>query len=235
MNSLDKAIAINNEGVRLLGVGNCSAGLQEFQRAIVLLRQASEELDPRTGALPAESSEDGRDDSSAYFCVGPSSRNLTGLQNAHCYVYDRPLLLPTKMAISCLEEFDSVVLTLSTSVIFNMALACHQHGQVTGLAVALTKSANLYEFIVKVLNDNNDGVVDELEHHMLLCLALNNLAQLHYDSCDYQKCQIYLDKLFDVVVASPYCLDDSCLNEEDVEEIMLNLVHMNPPSGACAA
>lgn len=266
MNTLHTATAASNEGVRLLNAGDHAAGIQAFQRALVLVRAAADARTATAAAasLPAaaeaacifpstsnwataaklaSSDDDHRKYSTAtqLFCSAIRGEQLAGLQSDHYYVYNRPLVLPTKtMPIASPGEFEAVVGALSTSILFNAALACHQHGRLTGRAFFLERAGQLYEFIA-TKTSRGDDVAAQHHQHLLQCLALNNLFQLHDDQGDRppRVCQMYLHRLCGLLAAAPGCLGRaSYLNERDVGEILLNLnlaLHMHPPSGARAA
>jgi hypothetical protein len=147
-----------------------------------------------------------------------------------CYIYDRPLLIPTVPRFQTQDDLDVFVLTTSTYIIFNFALACHQFGKVYGDEDALKRAGCLYNLTIKSLaNDDHATPV----HVALQCLALNNLAQLHYDHCDFVKSQGCLEIMYDLVIRTD-CLD-KYLNDNETEELMLNMVHMQPPIAASAA
>lgn len=225
MNPLQEAIMINNEGVRLLSYGNISCALHSFQNAVTMMKEVAVAQAEKPRAIPPN------DSSCSRFEPAPERPgNLVGLQNEACYIYDRPLLIPTDFNIATLEEQDSFMLMSSTFVIFNFALACHQFGKISGNEVHLLRAGQLYELTLKILSSAER---DHAMHSVLQCLALNNLAQLHYDQCDYQKSQSYMESMFDLVMTTD-CLDTH-LSEKEVEELMLNLVHMQPPTVAPAA
>ena len=224
MNPLEKAIMINNEGVHRLNFGNISGALHAFQSAVVVMKEAAVSH-AEYPALPND-----RNDCSLWG-VEPRPGNLVGLQNEHCYVFTRPLLIPTDVKISTPEELDSFVLTSSAIVIFNFALASHQFGNISGQQAPLRRAGRLYDLTLKILVRGENHY-----HHMhaiLQCLALNNLAQLCYDQCDYAKSQTCIETMYDLV-ATTDCLD-SHLNEHEAAEIMLNIVHLQPPTVARAA
>lgn len=241
MNSLLEAIAINNEGVRLLKAGNLSAGLDAFHRAALLMRDSAEDVAEWTRDLqperPCNNNNHSNNSSNSVICFEqrPCQSTLAGLQSGHCYVYDRPLLLPTDLlTISSRDDADSIVLTSSASIIFNLALACHQHGKITGQEQPLTKACHLYGLVVKIIDGANDDDDKAAHHHGALhCLALNNLAQLHYEQCDYKKSATCMASMFDLLQFTDYL--EAYLEETEADEIRLNLLHLQPPSVAHAA
>lgn len=128
------------------------------------------------------------------------------------------------------DDVDSIVLTSSTSIIFNLALACHQYGKITGQELPLAKAGHLYSLIVNILDgeDRNNKT-----HGALQCLALNNLAQLHYEHCDNKKSASCMASMYDLLKFTDYL--EAYLDEDEADEIRLNLVHLHPPSAAHAA
>jgi hypothetical protein len=146
-------------------------------------------------------------------------------------VYDRPLLLPTDVTIKSQDEVESIILTASTSIIFNLALSCHQQGTITGNEILLKKAARLYALVVRIL-DNADS--DDEVHYVLKCLALNNGAQLHYEQCDYDLSQICMEEMFHLLMQTD-CLLDDFLEADEADQVRLNMLHLQLPSVARAA
>lgn len=223
---LQQAITFNNEGVQLLNSGNIPGALHAFQTALVTMKAAAachSELIPRT---VLQNDQDDR----LLSVLGQQSGSLDGLQNEHCYIYDRPILIPTDMEVLCQGDLDSFVLTASTFVIFNFALTYHQQSKFSGHEGPLRRAGQLYSLTLKTLAsvESNKDL-----HAVLQCLSLNNLAQLYYDQCEYRKSQSCLEMLHELVIATD-CIKDY-LDETEAEEIMLNLVYLQPPTAARAA
>lgn len=220
------AITINNEGVHLLNGGNIPGALQAFQSAIAALKKAAESCQSeRTQIIFQKAWND-----QSLFSFEQRPVAVAGLQNVHSYIYNRPLLIPTDLKILSHVCLDSFVTSSTAFVIFNFALAHHEQGKTRGHEVSLRRAGQLYNVTLKVLankeSSNNSGAV-------LQCLALNNLAQLYYDNCDFQKCQFCMVTVNDFV-AKTDCLN-AYLDETEVDEIMLNLIYLQPPTVAGAA
>jgi hypothetical protein len=165
-----------------------------------------------------------------------SSALLDGLNCGISYIYNRPLLIPSDITIQSMEHMNSVVVTASTYIIFNFALTCHVVGKHTGKESYFTRSMRLYELTLKVLDtaqaSSTSPYVHEM-HSVLECLALNNLAQMHYELCDYQSSQFYMDSMYALLMTIKRM--DAYLEENELEEIMLNLVYLQSPTVAKAA
>lgn len=218
---------INNVGVNHLRNGNISRASHAFQSAIVIILEAATSI---TEQIQTNILQNNHNDCSL-FSLEQRPVTLTGLHNEHCYVYNRPLIVQADLNMLSHEDLDSFVLTFSTVVVFNFALACHQQGNISGAEVSLLKAGQMYSMALQILAskeiNNNDC------HAVLQCLALNNLAQLHYDRCDYQKSQSCMSTVLDIVTTT-ICLSDH-LDEKESEEIMMNLLYMQPPTAAHAA
>lgn len=226
---LQEAIMINNEGAHLLSCGNASGALHSFQSAIATMKTAASSSS-HTGA-PRTACQNYR----AYcslFKLEQRPDVPVGLQkNEQHYVYNRPLLISTDFEILSEVDQDAFVHTSSTCVIFNFALACHQLGKSSGHEASLRRAGQLYSLTLKTLSGREN--ISDL-HAVLQCLALNNLAQLHYDQCDYQGSQSCMETMYELVTTTD-CLQ-VYLDETEAEEIMLNLfVQVKPPSVARAA
>jgi hypothetical protein len=243
MDPLTQATMLNNEGVHLLDSGEITGSIQLFERIVVLLKDFTHSCSgDKVRSIP---SLDGPKEIAASQPVKTcesqanlqqlTGAKLDGLQNGHCYVYDRPLLLPTQFATSTQQDIDSYMLTLTSYIMFNFALACHQYGKLSGREAPLSQASNLYDLVLTILCRSD---IDNSTHSVFKCLALNNLAQLHYEACEYEKSQHCVACLYDLIIWTE-CLDSPSsrchLSETEVEEIKLNLIHLHPPSSAKAA
>lgn len=227
MNSLQRAIVNNNDGVQLFNNGNIAGAMRTFQSAVILMKHAGT-------AFEAMCISENYDSANHDFALGGATteqRHPPGLQSGASFVYQRPLLIPTNLKTT--DHFDSVILTVTTLVIFNFALACHQSGNTTGRELFLERAERLYDLVLKVLA-SSESKSDHAMRNILRCLALNNLAQLHYDRCNYPTSQSYMEVLYNLIVTMD-CLDHTYLTEREVKEIMMNIVHMQPPTAAYAA
>lgn len=227
-NLVQRAIDGNNEGAQLLTCGNITGALRAFHSAVTLMKQAV--ADVITVVAPNL----GR--SWSFFhplvCFGTKEQShLKGLRSGVSYMYARPLMLSSDLMT--LSHFNSAVHTATTCVIFNFALAYHQLGNISGQEACLDQAEVLYDLVLKVLASdvsNNDRAI----HHVLCCLALNNLGHLHYKKCNYSTSLVCMQTLYFHYVTTG-CLDDSILTDREVEEILMNLVHVRPPAAASAA
>jgi hypothetical protein len=228
MNPLLQSIAMNKEGVRLLNLGDTSGAIAVFQHAVAVMRNvAAAHAENPCELFDNLASEEMR---TSFPRRDQRPQDLVGLQSDVCYIYNRPLVIPTVAHIKNQEDLDSFVQISSSFIIFNFALVCHQYGKIHGDEASLKRAGCLYNLTVKSLAN---GVGCDQAHFALQCLALNNLAQLHYDQCDFRKSQSCLEIMYDMVIRTN-CLD-SYLSDEETEELMLNLVHMQAPVAACAA
>jgi hypothetical protein len=237
MSSLYEAASLNAEGVRLLGLGHTADALPKLQSAVALMKEVA--VEHAENPLEFLRTLRRRNDQSR---LRPASDEdcsfgsglLSGLKSDVCYIYNRPLLIPstTLTTTPSREEVDEFILTASTFLIFNFALACHQHGMTSRSEEYLSRAAALYRLTLKSLASSDESVQNPM-HTILQCLALNNLANLHFDRCDYAKSQSCLKYMYDIIMTTD-CLDTH-LSGKEMEELMLNMIHMQPPLVAHAA
>lgn len=242
MNPLRDAILLNNTGVQLLNRGSLEHALHSFQCAVSSIKMA-------TTCASLEHPQalfDGPNDSGRYIqregaAQGAETNRaetklrLDGLKNGVSYIYNRPLMIPTDFPIYNIEQLNSVILSASTYIVFNFALACHLCGKVSGREDYLMRAARLYELTLKVLGSSEATTCTNHDtmHAILECLTLNNLAQMYYEQCDYKTCQIYMDAMYDLFMTAERL--DAFLDAHEMEEIMLNLVYLQSPPVAKAA
>jgi hypothetical protein len=238
MSSLYEAAALNTEGVRLLGLGNTADALPKLQSAVAFMKEVAVEHaeNPHEFLRTLRRNDQSLRPSTATHMEEDwsfGSGILSSLKSDVCYIYNRPLLLPstTLRTTRSREDVDEFILTASTFLIFNFALACHQHGMTSRSEEYLSRAAALYRLTLKSLA-STEGSIQPI-HTILQCLALNNLANLHFDRCDYAKSQACLSLMCDIIMTTD-CLDTH-LSGKEMEELMLNTIHMQPPLVAHAA
>jgi hypothetical protein len=228
MNALRDAILLNNAGVRFLQCGDLEYSLHSFQRAISSVKLsstiASEEKPLKL--CNEEVSNDSLGSCQYHHEEEPmcnTMHQLDGLKNDISFIYNRPLLITTEVSIQSAEQLNSLMLSTSTYIVFNFALACHVCGKLCGKEEYLTRASRFYQLTLKVLASaeaaccslNQDSM-----HPMLQCVTLNNLAQLRYEQCDYKTCQIYIHAMHVHFLMNAECLN-AFLDAEEIEEIML--------------
>ena len=234
MNPLRQAVLLNNAGVRLLDHGNLDHALHSFQCAVSSIKVATTAA---TFEKPLELFAPPKDDSHRFKTTTTPQEDVTlrldGLKNGVSYIYNRPLLIPTDFSIQSIEQLNSVILSASTYIVFNFALACHLCGKTSGREDYLFRAARLYELTLKVLGSAEATRDRSSMLAILECLTLNNLAQMYYEQCDYKTCQIYMDAMHDLFMTADRL--DTFLDAHEMEEIMLNLVYLQSPPVAKAA
>jgi hypothetical protein len=129
MNRLNEAIQLNNVGVKLHQQGQWTSCLSTLQRAVDTLRVISEQVSEWRQCHAPSSSVHGTQQSS--FCLATCRRRPGSLVPGQYFVYNRSLVLPIVTKVSDLDELSAIILTASVSMIFNMAIAWHEFGQLT--------------------------------------------------------------------------------------------------------
>jgi hypothetical protein len=240
MSSLHEAASLNAEGVRLLGVGNTADALPKLQSALALIKEVAVEHAENPHEFLRTLRH--RNDQSLRPTIAREEHEnwsfgsgiLSSLKSDESYIYNRPLLIPSTTPATTLsrEDVDEFILTASTFLIFNFALACHQHGMTSRSEECLSRAAALYRLTLKSLASAEGSILNPMLT-ILEFLALNNLANLHFDLCDYAKSQGCLNLMYDIIMTTD-CLDMH-LSGKEMEELMLNMIYMQPPLVAHAA
>jgi tetratricopeptide (TPR) repeat protein len=223
---MEEVVALNNLGVQLYQDDNSKAALPVFQRAIGILRGASAELDRRDHSLERRP------------CREISLRQPTGsvinVHRGHFYVYDCALLLPATCDAIDQGDLEARIRSMSTVILFNMALSFHHQGMSAGQREQWIKASQVYELVLQVLEDEEDefGYMD-LSLWAVKCLVLNNRAHLLYEQGEYQECTNCLDDICDLF-RQHNCLDQY-IDIASAGEILANLAHVKPPTTSSAA
>ena len=215
---LSSQAIVNNEAVGGLINGDATGAIKGFQHAIAIVKNTAEQRE----YWPHEHSQ--QRGSSAGPAFHPSEQPLAGLQEGSLFVFDRPLLLAHGI-----EDSGEQLEITSAILMFNFALACHQLGKLSGNTRLLNQAKHLYELTLRCSSNKTQE-----DAAVLQCLALNNLAYILHQECDFSTSKLYMDRLSMVA-------DDDCLllltlyvAPEEVEEILLNLLQREP-TGAQAA
>ena len=235
MNGIYEAAEINNLGAHLLDHGHVSDAILAFQRSIEVVNICSSRLEARRmGVLASDF-----DDAPlviAFYRHRRSRYDFSGIQNDAFYVYDRPLLLSVHREACTVAEYKAALSASSALLVFNLGLALHHMGKQSGKELHLKRATDLYEICVRIL----DGFAAKKcaandMRTVLVCLALNNLAQILYDLCDYRQSRECMIRLDLQVMQLDLRVDSPVFDTEAREEILLNLVRQDPPFAAGAA
>jgi hypothetical protein len=230
MNLLNEAITLNNTGVKLHQQVQWASCLSTFQRAIDTLRVVSEQVSEWRRCHAPSSSLHGTQESS--FCLESCRRRPGSLVPGQHYVYNRSMLLSTVTKVSDVDELSAIILTASVSMIFNMAIAWHEFSQFTCSERYLAKAGQLYDCMLSIL-DTTNGILDDESFTVLKCLGLNNRAQMYYEQCDYVQSARCVDGMRYLLLATDML--ECYLDVEEVDEIRMNMVYLQPPTVAHAA
>jgi hypothetical protein len=223
MNSIDYACILNNQGVELLVSGESSRAMKVFQSALSLL-QAVHEAFETTSCTEMNSSS--YNDVSLPF--RESTSTVSGLQSLHCYVYDHGLVISGNGDGGTTEETISLYIA---TVLFNSALASHSEGTALGREKSLVRASKLYGLVAQVFATCT--IMENTFTSILILLAMNNKAQIHYDQCDYVQsvdCMRQISKTMGGV-SDVY----SAFDHNNLEQILLNVILMITPTAAPAA
>ena len=225
--SLRHIIDLNLRGVLLLAAGNNKNAVVEFSRALAKLHdmvKASKMLSD-TLSLPSNI----ETESPSHLCQ--SDFALPSFSNTEIYICGRPILIlpDDHEEISQVQQFSFL---LEAALLFNMALAWHQDGLVGGREMSLRQAAWLYNRCCISLE--NVPLFSFVAAGRGLCaMALNNVAQIYHDQCDYNMADFCLHNLSICVSSSSVANGRFLCNE--IEGILLNLIHCVPPTVARAA
>jgi hypothetical protein len=223
MNSIDYACSLNNQGVDLLVSGESSRAIKTFQSALSLLQAVHETFDTTSCTEMNVSS---CNDASLPFYESAST--VSGLQSPHCYVYDHGLMISGNVNGDTNEETISLHIAI---VLFNSALASHSEGTALGQEKSLMKASALYSLVAQVFDACT--ILENTSTSILILLAMNNKAQIHYDQCNYVQsvdCMQQISKIL-ISVRDVY----SVFDHNNLEQILLNAILMITPTAAPAA
>jgi hypothetical protein len=159
MQSLQEVITLNNEGARLLQSGSTMEALYLFRTAVVLLKQfplaiptvesCTRHAPSTPGPTPCISPvvQLPNKDDSDMILEETVSHSPQSLHDGTFYVHYRPLIIPENFLVSS-EDHCELVQLLTTFVLFNLAIACHHYGKVTGTEAPVERAKELYRIVL---------------------------------------------------------------------------------------
>jgi hypothetical protein len=250
---VQRAVAMNNQGAQCLLFGNPLESIRRIRRAMRILQSVHhgepdvhhEEDSMLPTLLPLATAEpvwtSFRWSAATAMNDGDmAEENGDGpiLQNEMYFIYSRPIVLPAWRTLATFDDLERLALAFSVYLIFNLALACHYFGVVSGADGPLRQAMHLYKIFLKP----GSGCIVDLSHHgimdgaLLQYLVLNNLAYLHFDYCEYDECEHCLQDM-GRLTAQTGCLDDddTCLSRHEAGEIKINGLILQRPVVARAA
>jgi hypothetical protein len=233
MSLLIQAIVDNNDGVRMIDSGQELNGIAAFQRSLTTMHTFNQSLENSTShhaASAANPQYSQVDLVQQHLVVDACAEQRT---SGHMHVYTLPFALLTRENVnpsSCPVASESMLSMLSMAVLFNIAVVTHTHGSQTGKSLVQHQAIRIYELIIQIEQIGGNG---ENANHLLQCLTLNNMAQLHYECSEFEKSYLCLELMADLLRTND-CLDDY-LDEFEANEIRANVFHRRVPNEACAA
>jgi hypothetical protein len=222
MDSIKYACSLNNQGVDLLVSGESSRAMKAFKSALSLLHKAGNEADDTTSCTGMSIS---CDDASLPFCESTST--VAGLQGLHCYVYNHGIMISDNVN----GDTDEATSLYIAVVLFNSALASHSEGTALGQEKSLMKASMLYSLAAQYLTTWT--MLEDTFTTILILLALNNKAQIHYDQCEYVQSVDCMKQILKIM-GSVRGLH-SVLSHKDIDGLMLNGMLLSAPTAAQAA
>lgn len=242
MNTLEQAINLNNKAALILQSGRVVDAAHLLQRVLVTVKNA--EFGPVVGEqepvpIPTTVAAEWASNSSGN---GDGASEKWHNQDGLIYIYDRHLFLPSKVHVDSLEQYNHILHTVSMHAIFNLALAYHLQGRITGAETPSARAIDLYYMVLSSFEfDANIEVVANNSKRMgralWQCLVLNNLAHLHYEFCEYERSQYCMERVADILRRTN-CLAKSSniLSDNDMSSFALNCLILNHfPTAAKAA
>jgi hypothetical protein len=207
----------NNAGVGYLERGESKNALRCFKASLALLRQA-------TTAAEDDMVVD-MDFFNTVLTTSPESLALLpvtvpGVQDEAFHVFNQAWLLSTAVLNNSALPSRETLEEASCLILFNLGLASHQLGVVTGEEAALRKAFKLYNLTVQLVGDNPAPANNAFLH----VVSNNNMAYLHWrfgsDSSKAFEALHALQPSMATVINDEFCPVD----ENHLDQIMINFV-----------
>jgi hypothetical protein len=234
MERLQSAAALNNLGVNLLESKDTSCALHVLQTGVDMMKEFTNFFTCQDSDVGILSMEDLRTNIEAPWFKPRTGSSLDGMEQGMYYNFDKAFILPTDFAVASDEDFEFFIVSSSSVLLFNFGLAFHQFGKQHSHDVSLRQAKKIYNLVLHMVHEQG---VNDYFGIILFCLALNNLANLHNDLCDYKNCLTCLECLEDIFSCDGYVdlFAHEILDEMEWFDIKQNVLHAKSPSAAHAA
>ncbi|KAI2499941.1 hypothetical protein MHU86_14562 [Fragilaria crotonensis] len=213
---MELAVHHNNTGIRLLEQGRHEQALAEFKVAAQYLYTITQDIKEK-----------------GVRCIANDESSTVCTPSLNPIVTDNLFIRSTPVILSLPEEpFDACHCTIeSAAILMNMALTYHIDSQKpNSMKDALHSAMTLYDMAYGLSLRVHE---DPRSSHIILT-SLNNLGQIHFETGDYTKSELYFNDL------STYVMFLGPAEESNAErgrrECILNaMVLRNPNTSAAAA
>jgi hypothetical protein len=152
--SIKRAAELNNHGIDLLIAGISQSAMNAFQCALSEIKDiVSDDPSDNEFSMSVSSVEN---------VIRESPLRLHALQNDQSFIYDRPLVIQDIPSI--IDDCDATLALLSSAILFNLALCCHQIAR-SGQEKALKRASVLYRMSLQLLQ-----ICDASDCTTIICL-----------------------------------------------------------------
>jgi hypothetical protein len=232
MDPLTLAARWNNWGIQLLLNSHSLQAMETFLRAAHLMRDLTDVMTHNSSQHehvsaeyppPMQNASDRSPEglnTPAYNFSFRTYKTRNSLDKGVFYVYNRPFVLPTSCGFSTSNELAVYLVTSSAVIAFNYAIACHQLGKISGQTAPLQRSKQSYNLVIRILQ--RVGTQQEFGK-FLTCLALNNLANIHTEICNFENSERCLERLRNLLGNDPYIQEFASEFMDDAEWSNLEL------------
>ena len=217
MDLFAEAARLNNEGINALVEGDDKTAIDVLTRSIKLMKQ---EL-----SKPGTSLKDFKPSNLDNDCTN-STIEVPGFHGAQeSFIFSGAITIPETG-----EHDEQDIHVYSAVVIFNLALAHHRQALALSCkSTYMTKAEKLYGMVLKLLDDcvNRAAVIVKLA-------SINNLAQIRFDSGDYEHARHSLEHISSFMRSSA-AANHAMFEEPEIQSLLMNVLLLKAPKVAPAA
>lgn len=224
------AARCNNLGVQLLLLQPYSDhSIETFQHAAHLIKEITE-VTVRTSFLQVDTNSNLLSTHHLPMLHNPcrfqlqAYKSLGSLDKGAYYVYNRPFVLPTFCVQSNPMEFATRLITSSAVIVFNLGISFHQYSRQCERTAPLHHAMLCYQLTLRMIVQN--GIQRDFGN-FLMCVTLNNLANIHNDLCDFDSSKTCLDRLRVLIGNDSHireCASDF-MNDAEWSALKLNILY----------
>jgi hypothetical protein len=218
MHPLLQAIRWNNEGARLVQLGELQDATWWIHHAALVVESVSTGLPPGIGVYEICTVHDNDDDLSVAepppqqvksTTLGheqeSARRILQQMSESAVSVHQQPIVLSTNMIFPSVKDAANVLQATHGAILFNLALVSHLSGLTTtpDAEELLDHALELYHCSLGLLDSEGlNGSDKNYDNNIWACCILNNMAHIHNELGECDECLYFMNSRDELITQS---------------------------------
>ena len=249
MSVLQQVLHLNNEGVSMLASGDEGKAMGLFQDSLRLMKdkfareRAEEDLLDATNNTTSVATAPAKCDSiDRHFEDEPSriyeTVEMEGFRDSSdFFIFNSAIKLsPDALANHSRQQDPDISILFTAYILFNTAIAYHNHGIVHAKQTCLDKAAGIYHQTIKLLRTCAGQCERNATSSMIEMAALNNLSHIHLVQGDHVQSRQLLEDLAGLTsFVGAFDFAPRLFADKDVNQLLVNIFFLIASASAAPA